>query len=184
MALTRFDIDQAFSRLQSGGLPVPPAWEATSRVQIAAEWVKALGAGMTAERLAGAVTDYLRSEARYWPTPGQLLKLVVLPSPHGPSWQAPDPHGSDWYALRASDFGPVVRYLPHAAARRRGLARADDAVCPDPACQCEAVEIVCLTATLFGAPFHPVLRDHPPRRWAWPHVAATLPPTGYAVVRR
>ena len=183
MSLTRFDIDQAFSRLQSGGLPTPPAWDAQNRLQIATEWVKALGAGMTPDRLAGAVTAYLRSAARYWPTPGQLLALVVLPTPHGSSIREPDPKDWDWYALRPGPEGPVVRRLQKVEGEWRHLALADEATCTDPACRCDAVRIACFTAHAFGAVFGRVLREHPPERWVWAHHAAGLPGTAYRVVR-
>lgn len=101
-----------------------------------------------------------------------------------PSWREPDLRYWDWYALRPGPDGPVVRFLPDAEARRRGLAPASAATCPVEGCACEAVEVLILSAALFGGTFGRVLRDVPPRRWLWPHHAVGLPATAYRIVGR
>ena len=185
MSLTRFDIDAAFGRLQAAGLPLPPTWEAVGRGRVAAEWQQALGEAITKADLDAAVTGYIRTDRKFWPTPGQLLALAPpRATTHGPSWREPDLRRYDWYALRAGPDGPVVRLLPDWRARRDGLARADDATCPDDGCACPAVEVAIHQASAFSGTFGRMLQDVPPRRWLWSHTAAALPPTAYTVVPR
>lgn len=134
-----------------------------------------------------AVLAWVHGDAQgsYWPKPGVILAACTARNAAVPlSLREPEPRDWDWYALRPGQEGPIVRYLPKAEGQRRGLALAEDAVCPDAACRCDAVRITCFTAHAFGAAFGRVLRDRPPERWVWAHHAAGLPGAGYAVQPR
>lgn len=170
--LTVADLRSAFSSLERLGYKPPPDLRPE-------DWLYAFGA-ISTDQFRVAMTEWLRGAGEgYWPKPGQILKF--LPSRSSgtvpASLVAPDDRTDGWYVLRLAEDGPRVRYLPHAEARRRGLALPEAVSCPEADCQCDAIECY-LPPADFGlskraateSPIHHALSH--PQGWRWHHIAA------------